>query len=540
MMRFSFRRTPFDWFLLLFLVTVVVGLWAAYDKTGAWRKFGILLGAVLIYYLLTGLPQKHFWLIPGGAVLVGALIAIYFLLTHDWQNWAADISFLNRIGTGWQSIRPWLPLPIIHPNVVGGILAVLAPLMLLFAWQSWGDWVIFALTMAAGLMIALAFLLTSSRAAWLSLAAAASIWFLWWLCQQIGRRVSWSGNILFVIVIVVCGGLMLLLPGGIFGWLAYLPGPDSATSRLELTRQTADLITDFPLTGCGLVSFPGLYSQYIRVIPHLYYDYSHNLYLDLFLEQGVLGLMALLFILVGALILLLKGMGEGWSTHGLALLSTAVFIGLVTLLIHGLMDDALYGMSGTPLLFVFPAITVLLTPEQKSVAIDRRVYVGGAIVLVGLLFVFRQKILSTWVANLGAVQMAHIELSDWPMGEWDDGRYVTALTPMIERFEAVLEGEADNRTAHHRLGLIAMSAQDFETAVDHLEAAHQRDPGHRGIQKSLGYSYVWHSDLEKAQTLLIKIPEAKQEMDAYSWWWRQQGREDLAVQAVQMESLLSE
>ena len=76
-----------------------------------------------------------------------------------------------------------------------------------------------------------------------------------------------------------------------------------------------------------------------------------------------------------------------------------------------------------------------------------------------------------------------------------------------------------------------MLRRDFKSAVMYLEIAHNRAPLHRGIIKSLGYSYVWMGEMEKAQPLLSQIPEASEELDAYVWWWGTQGRNDLTENA---------
>jgi lipopolysaccharide biosynthesis regulator YciM len=106
-----------------------------------------------------------------------------------------------------------------------------------------------------------------------------------------------------------------------------------------------------------------------------------------------------------------------------------------------------------------------------------------------------------------------------------------------------LQADPTNRTANHRLGIISMLDEDFQSAAMYLERAHQKAPNHRGINKSLGYCYVWLGDMEKAELLLSKIPEATRELDVYVWWWDEQGRPDLSMQASlivsKMETLSS-
>jgi hypothetical protein len=74
---------------------------------------------------------------------------------------------------------------------------------------------------------------------------------------------------------------------------------------------------------------------------------------------------------------------------------------------------------------------------------------------------------------------------------------------------------------------------DFGSACEHLERAHATAPTHRGIMKSLGYCYVWLGDTTKAESFLNQIPEAKDELEVYAWWWDTHGRHDLSVRASQ-------
>jgi hypothetical protein len=85
-----------------------------------------------------------------------------------------------------------------------------------------------------------------------------------------------------------------------------------------------------------------------------------------------------------------------------------------------------------------------------------------------------------------------------------------------------------------------MQIRDFETAQVELAKANIIDPEHRGIQKSLGYAYVWGGELDKPKYLLRDIREAEDEMGVYSWWWGEQDRGDLARQAKDMEQILHE
>ena len=144
----------------------------------------------------------------------------------------------------------------------------------------------------------------------------------------------------------------------------HLPGLPHGSSRLELARGALDLIADFPFTGGGLGAFAGLYSQYVMVIPHFLFNYSHNFYLDVALEQGLLGLLAFVVVILGSAWLLVKSIYLSPGTNNSHSISTAVLASLLVVILHGLVDDALYGNQATPQLFLLPGMAITATRPE--------------------------------------------------------------------------------------------------------------------------------------------------------------------------------
>jgi tetratricopeptide (TPR) repeat protein len=211
--------------------------------------------------------------------------------------------------------------------------------------------------------------------------------------------------------------------------------------------------------------------------------------------------------------------------------------------VHGLFYDYLYSGKGTVLLF-YPlgmAMTGVLnqsrskeqaSPDSKIASPWYRVGFGLLLSVIVVLALNLNKVLSLWYANRGAIQMSQAELKDFPVNEWRTSEFVPRLELAETTFQTTLLYQPHNQTANYRLGLISMLRQDFNTAAANLEVAHQEAPNHRGIMKSLAYCYVWLGEIDKAQTLLDQIPEAKHEMEVYIWWWGTQGRPDLSEKAA--------
>jgi lipopolysaccharide biosynthesis regulator YciM len=147
-------------------------------------------------------------------------------------------------------------------------------------------------------------------------------------------------------------------------------------------------------------------------------------------------------------------------------------------------------------------------------------------------------ILAMWYADLGAVQLAKVELRGFPETGWTGPEIAIQFKQADASLHAALRLDPDNRTANHRLGLISIIRQDFSSAVVYLNIAHTVSPKHRGIVKSLGFGYAWLGKTDNAVSSLKEIPETKNELDSYCIWWKKQGRSDLWANAIKLHQKL--
>jgi hypothetical protein len=272
--------------------------------------------------------------------------------------------------------------------------------------------------------------------------------------------------------------------------------------------------------------------------PNYILGYGHNIFLDATLQQGILGGLMLLWVYLGSVMWI--ALRQVPASH--SLLRIAIISSLLIIIFHGLVDDIVYRTMYIPLLFFVPGMAVGLAisgnPVLASFRWDRLqirrralpILITLGIILIGI-FAFYRLLLSSWYTDLGAQEMAKVELSDFPTGSWDEGKRADLLSPAESLFNRALIYEPANPRANYRLGLIAMLKRDYPTAISHLEIAHRGDPYHRGILKALGLSYIWNGQIEDAIPLLSLIPESNQELAVYPWWWREQNRQDLATYA---------
>lgn len=545
--QFPWQRTQFDWLLGLFLLTAVTSFWTAYDQTVASGKWWIIIGAVLLYYALASQPAINLPLIVAGLGGTAVIIAIYFLLSHDWTIIPAKVALLNDLGLGWMEVRPTLNTHRLHPNVAGGLMALLTPFLLAVIGYAWREKQtrLLAVSSLGMVILAIGLLLTTSRGAWLALVAALLIWGLWLASERYYNQLHLSLRQTFLagLFMFCCLGVSLLIlnPSSIAAFINSLPGPAQAGTRFAIAQQTWDLIGSYPFIGAGLGSFPALYGRYIHAVPFYLIPHSHNVFLDMALEQGQLGLI-IFVVLIGTAVWQLIGHNNQAQDVDAPLLTGSLLASFAVLILHGLVEDPLYGSRGLLLIFVNAGLFIaLVQPQQirfwqrlKADWVWQWLGATALFTLLLLAFVYRHALIASWQANLGIIQLAQLELADWPTEEWQTAVSAAAYRPARIQLEQAFVTHPSNRTASYHLGRLELLEEDFTSAIFYLERAYKVAPNHRGIRKMLGYSYLWSGQLNPAINLLSSLPEVREELAIYSWWWTKQGRDDLAQIAQQL------
>jgi len=528
-----------DGLVLVFGVTAWVGYGAAYDQTIAWSKAWLAMTAVLLYFSLKTQPAENLPRIAVFLFCLGVGVALYFFLTHDFLALPRRLEMVNRLGRWFMSVRPqtgWTPL---HPNYAAGMIALTVPFIfypletfhrrrapLSLAWR---------LATGIGLTLAiLALLMATSRGVLFAILSGAGGWLLWRLIRwgRISRQIK-SEAVFPILLMFYLGAVIVFLFAGparsgslITGHYYYGDG-----SRGELFDRSLYLLQDYALSGGGLGSFPGLYSQYMLGIPYYNIPNSHNLFLDVGIEQGVFGglaFFALYLLSLWAVARAITSAGNGQPFQWLLLFA------LIVTFVHGMVDDYLYNGIGTALSLLFVGLAANLRrrePQPDGHHINRRTALAIALIWALIALINLNPIRAIWQANLGAVRLSQVELADFPESGWAGEWLIPLLDDAEASLHAALQLDPANRTANHRLGLISMYRRDFLSAARYLELAHAQAPHHRGIIKTLAYCYVWLGDWDKARILLPQIPETIEELDVYMWWWEAQGRSDLSLQA---------
>lgn len=513
--------------LALFGASALLGAYLSYDQAAAWAKFWTMVGGLGLYAGAAWTPARiRFgrWQLDPLRLLLASLpaaLAIYFLLTNDWARWAGKLPWLDPLTAWLAAWQPQVPGHLLHPNVAGGLLAAFIPMQMAAVGRLRASWFLVAFALSA-------LLLTGSRGAWGALIVALAAW-AWWTWPTDRRRLfaPWRLGMAAMLLLVAVAATLVWTPLG--ASLAAAIG-----ERLSLLHNSLDLALDTPFTGSGLASFQMAFSSYVLLLHVGHTIHSHNLLLNIWIEQGLPGLLIFLGLL---------GLAVRPASSSRKRLGQAALAALIVIVLHGLVDDAFYGSRGVLLLFVPFALLTRAGAGPPPARADRRrpaLMRAGVISAAALFLALLPQTRAAFQANLGALSQAQAELSvyRWPAWPIQDAlrRAIPGatsqppvnLTAALARYRSALTLDPHNITANRRLGQIELSLGRYEAARDHLEAAYAAAPSQRATRQLLGEIYAISGDTAGAAALWRTVDMSQGQLGLRRWWYDAIGEEEIA------------
>ena len=165
-------------------------------------------------------------------------------------------------------------------------------------------------------------LMSLSRGGWLGLLVATAIFVI----------ISANKKYLLtsVIALLIIAGVVYAIPNLRYRVLLPFYGEKSSVARLSLWRTGSEMIKDSPILGKGLLGFSNNWELYNRDPGLGKYPAPHNIFLNFWIDTGLLGLLSFLAICFFAF-------GKALKRNRSALvLGVGLFI--IGLIIHGLID----------------------------------------------------------------------------------------------------------------------------------------------------------------------------------------------------------
>jgi putative inorganic carbon (HCO3(-)) transporter len=531
-----FRGVPLGRSLALFLLSAIIGSRVAYDPRLSWPLLLTLIFSSALYAALVW-PDLNDHALLGFAWLllcVQTAFALYFVTQYSHLDYPTKIGFISRLGRSFSEMFPACGTFMPHPNAMATFIEGGVPLAV-------GLWLYsrnLQSRLAASLSLLIlnaGLLLTASRGAWVAVATGTGLALTVWIGHQLRHRWQLLG---FLGLATLC--VIILVASLLFG-ADRIPGLSSAISRgidrSELYWNSLHLARDYALTGIGLGdTFGRVYSQYILLIPYVFLTYAHNLPISIWLNQGLLGLIGFAGLLVAFCRLALHHVKQSQGTP----LFWGAVLGVTVMLLHGLTDAPQYadGYWIMPVFFTLLGLSIATATSRPPCFFQcltsrrRALLLTPLVVLLGVASVFL--FADTFYTNLGAIQQTRAELAP----SLDNTARQALFDSATRHYQQALDLNPNQPMAQWRLGLMALNSDEFDTAIGHLELAYSVVPGHRGVQKALGYAYLWDGQIERAAELLRPLREVPEELDNWGWWRETQGQHRLAEYALKLRERL--
>ncbi|MCF8031744.1 MAG: O-antigen ligase family protein [Desulfarculaceae bacterium] len=282
------RPTVLFWPLFFYVVCAVFSLFTAVDMAYTLKELrGEVLKGLLIFYggvhlILEEENLEQFW----GMILVGLVVMAVAGVVLFFQQGGSLFNHAVRAGSlhsGYGTLGTYLVL--VWPFLL------LAPLVWNAPWAK-AAWV--ALIACSGLVA----YVTYNRAAWLTMVLQAA------LCLIMVSRHRLRMSLIMLAAGVLAVGMLLAAPGSRHGenWSMLLKDPlktgGTAGDLIAAWRHSWRQIKKDPFLGIGLGrhSFSKAYPEFRRTHQPLLW-HAHNTFVDLTLQLGVQGLIAILLIM---------------------------------------------------------------------------------------------------------------------------------------------------------------------------------------------------------------------------------------------------
>lgn len=331
------RETGFFWPTLLLFLAATIAMFVSPElcaAAGIWKAY--FLEAIAVFLIVLSVVKKReqlekiFWALGiSGAVI--SLVAIF--------------QYITGIGVPESYLIPEARSTAIY-GYPAAVALYLAPILVLFLGLSLKSksfrskpysWIIIVL-------LALGLFTTQAQGAWLAVAVA----LLFILLFTRFRKWVLPGIVLLLI-------LVFLIPMSRDYVLPVITFQDvSGDVRLVLWQGTGRMIIDRPILGAGLAGFQTLYEQYKEAKHVEYLVYPHNIILNFWVETGILGLMAICWLIVEFLRRGIKLLKKG------EILALPLLAVMICFLVYGLVDAPYFKNDLAVLFWVWLAVLLVL------------------------------------------------------------------------------------------------------------------------------------------------------------------------------------
>lgn len=360
---FQFAKNPVNGFIIFFVLALLWGCINSFSVSASVRQVAVHISFILFYFVVVNtIRTKKQWLAMIKLFLCMAFLVGAYGVLQNFTGVESTASWVDEEMFEEISVRVYSVFD--NPNVLGEFLVMTIPVVIALLWSKnrpehkmvFG---VFFLILAACMIF------TWSRGAWLGLVLACAI-----LLASMDKRWAFFG------VLAICVLPALLVATGNTAILQRLfsignTADTSTAYRVSIWSASIDIIRDFWVSGIGIGSeaFKSIYPLYSKAGAD-FALHSHNLFLQIWVECGVLGIVSLFAMIIGFIkqtfsfsVMSLKKESE------VAKLVIAISAGLIGFLFQGLTDYVWYNYKILMLFWIvlaFGVSGVNLVPKKSA------------------------------------------------------------------------------------------------------------------------------------------------------------------------------
>jgi putative inorganic carbon (HCO3(-)) transporter len=338
------------------------------------RVLLIVTGAIVFFSVRQTCNEPRKLLVVLGGALAGLLIASVqgiadqILGVFSTQGFVSGTEVVGRVQGSFG-----------HPNMFGGFLALLMPVGAVVAFNKNFSASLRWLASIAVMLAVPALVFSYARGAMVGLFVGCAVWL-----AVLKPRVA------LLVGIVIVTAAVTLAPATLKNRFESDSSSDVAL-RSDIWNGAIEIYSDHPVFGVGLNNFQVAYGrlpansatssqrrllhdEQLLVPPH-----AQNIYLEAMAEQGIVGLLSLLAVLLGGVLTTYRAARSPQPVT--RALGYGVGIGLVGVMVHGFLEVIVYSETILPLLALLGVVAALVDKDRdgESVPASRERLDPGAV-----------------------------------------------------------------------------------------------------------------------------------------------------------------
>lgn len=335
---FRWRFDGVAFLITLFIIVYLIAAITSFAKVKSFSIWAIYCAFMLMYIVIINSVNSKKTLMNLLTVfaLSGFLVCLYGVAQYVF-GWDTTQAWMDE--DMFSDIKMRIYSTLGNPNVLGEYILLALPVSIGLMWTKKSAP---AKVVYAGISAVMfgALILTFSRGCWIGLLIAAAIF------------ITFAAGKLWGLGLVALPIIPMVLPETIINRFTSIGDmKDSSTSyRVYIWMGTIAMIKDFWLSGIGMgqEAFTQVYPFYSYngiVAPH-----SHNLFLQILVESGVVGIAVFLLIVFFFLRKMMTGYQYGGKGDTMSTMLTAISAGVCGFLVQGMFDNCFYNYR---VMFVF-------------------------------------------------------------------------------------------------------------------------------------------------------------------------------------------